>query len=185
QAVQSTLRRLRDEIGRLNQLLHDFRSLSRREHYYFQPTSLAAIAGEILTTEAEHYAGKKIHVEQHFPRDLPWVHVDRDKLKQALWNLCKNSVEAMPQGGTLRLKAYASGNEVALEIEDTGIGIPSGIDIFEPFTTTKSSGSGLGLMVVRQVVSGHGGKLTHTSAPGKGTTFRLTIPQVASERAAV
>jgi PAS domain S-box-containing protein len=185
QAVQATLRRLRDEIGRLNQLLHDFRSLSRREHFYFQPTSLAMIAGEIFATEAENYAAKDIRVELHFPPDLPLVHVDRDKLKQALWNLCKNAVEAMPQGGTLRLKAHRSRNEVILEIEDTGVGIPPDVDIFEPFTTTKSSGSGLGLMVVRQIVSGHGGNLTHTSTPGKGTTFRLTLPQAAPEHAAV
>jgi len=185
QAVQSTLRRLRDEISRLTHLLNEFRSLSRREQYNFQPTSLAMVAGEIFAMEAENYAAGGILVEQDFPADLPLVQADRDKLKQALWNLCKNSVEAMPQGGTLTLNAYSSGADVVLEIGDTGVGIPSGVDIFEPFTTTKSSGSGLGLVVVRQIVAAHGGNLTYTSEPGKGTAFRLTLPQAALQYAAV
>lgn len=184
QAVQSALRRLRDEIRRLSQLLNDFRSLSRREQYNFQPTSFAMIAGEIFATEAENYTANGIRVEQLFPRDLPLVHVDRDKLKQALWNLCKNAVEAMPRGGTLTIRAHGSDAGVVLEIGDTGVGVPPGIDIFEPFTTTKSSGSGLGLVVVRQIVAAHGGNLTYTSEPGKGTTFRLTLPRAALQQAA-
>lgn len=183
QAVQSAFRRLRDEIRRLNQLLNDFRSLSRREQYNFQLTSLAMIAGEIFATEAENYAANGIRVEQVFPRDLPLVPVDRDKLKQALWNLCKNAVEAMPRGGTLTIRARGSDAGVVLEIGDTGVGIPPGIDIFEPFTTTKSSGSGLGLVVVRQIVAAHGGSLTYTCEPGKGTTFRLTLPRAALRQA--
>lgn len=90
----------------------------------------------------------------------------------------------MPQGGTLTIKAYRSDAGVVLEIGDTGIGVAPGIDVFEPFTTTKSSGSGLGPVVVRQIVAAHGGNLTHTSEPGKGTTFRLILPQAALEYAA-
>ena len=180
-AVQSTLRRLRDEIRRLNDLLDDFRSLSRREQYNFQLTALTAIAAEILAMEAENYAGKGVRVEQHLPPDLPLIQADRDRLKQALWNLCKNAVEAMPQGGTLTLHAHSSGADVILEIADTGAGIAPGVDIFEPFTTTKYSGSGLGLVVVRQVVAAHGGNITYSSEPGRGTTFRLVLPQAALE----
>lgn len=178
-AVQSTLRRLTDEIRRLNGLLNDFRSLSRRDRYNFQLTALTAIAAEILAMEAESHAGKGLRVEQHLPPDLPQVQADRDKLKQVLWNLCKNAVEAMRQGGTLTLNAYSSGADVILEIGDTGVGIPHEVDVFEPFTTTKSSGSGLGLMVVRQIVAAHGGNITYKSQPGKGTTFRLALPQAA------
>jgi len=65
---------------------------------------------------------------------------------------------------------------VHLEVSDTGIGIPAGVDIFEPFTTTKSQGTGLGLTVVRQIVSAHKGTLTYHSIPGEGTTFTLMLP---------
>jgi len=180
--IRTTLRRLRDEIRRLNGLLDDFRSLARREQYHFQPTALAVIAAEILAMEVENCAAKGVRVEQLLPPDLPLVQADRNKLKQALWNLCKNAVEAMPQGGTLTLHAHSSGADVILEIADTGVGIPPGVDIFEPFTTNKLSGSGLGLVVVRQVVAAHGGSITYSSEPGKGTKFRLALPQAARQR---
>ncbi|MBI4529691.1 MAG: PAS domain S-box protein [Deltaproteobacteria bacterium] len=176
EAVQSSLRSLREEIRRLSDLLQDLRSLSRREEYHFQPTTVAGVAGEVFSIEKENYTVRGVRVEQEFPGDLPLIRADRNKIKQALWNLSKNAVEAMPQGGTLTIRARRSGTGVVLEIGDTGIGVPPGVDIFEPFTTTKNSGSGLGLVVVRQIVAAHGGNLTYTSEPGKGTTFRLTLP---------
>ena len=174
--VEPTLRTLMDEITRLNQLLLEFRSLSRREHYNFRPTAVAAVAAEVLETEAARYQGLKIRVEQDFPAELPPVHADGEKLKQALLNLCKNAVEAMPQGGTLTLRGRNSGRHVILEVADTGLGIPADVDIFEPFATTKSWGTGLGLVIVRQILTAHGGAVAYTSERGRGTVFRLTLP---------
>ena len=174
--VEPTLRTLMDEITRLNQLLLEFRSLSRREHYNFRPTAVAAVAAEVLETEAARYPGLKIRVEQDFPAELPPVHADSEKLKQALLNLCKNAVEAMPQGGTLTLRGRNSGRDVILEVADTGLGIPADVDIFEPFATTKSWGTGLGLVIVRQILTAHGGSVAYTSERGRGTVFRLTLP---------
>lgn len=176
----SAVKRLKDEITRLSQLLEDFRSISRREKYSFQPTALATVAGEVFAAEMEYYSARRIQVEQDFPPDLSLVVADRDKLKQALLNLCKNAVEAMPQGGTLTVRASNTGEQVVLEIMDTGVGIPAEVDIFELFSTTKASGTGLGLMIVRQIVAAHGGTITYASEPGKGTTFRLTLPIVQS-----
>lgn len=82
----------------------------------------------------------------------------------------------MPQGGTLTVRAYHAGEQVRLEVSDTGVGIPAGVDIFEPFTTTKPQGTGLGLTVVRQIVAAHHGTLTYHSIPGQGTTFTLVLP---------
>ncbi len=185
EAVQLTLRRLTDEIRRLNYLVGEFRALAHRETYNFQPLALPIIVNEILAIEKENYVEKGIRVEQDFPPDLPLIRGDRDKLKQALWNLCKNAVEAMPQGGTLTLTAYGSGSDVVLEIRDTGVGIPHGFNIFEPFTTSKSSGSGLGLVIVRQVIAAHGGSINCVSTPGKGTTFRLTLPRAERQYATI
>ncbi|MBI3062803.1 MAG: PAS domain S-box protein, partial [Deltaproteobacteria bacterium] len=174
--VEPTLRTLMDEITRLNQLLLEFRSLSRREHYNFRPTAVAAVAAEVLEMETARYQGLKIHVEQDFPAELPLVHADSEKLKQALLNLCKNAVEAMPQGGTLTLRGRNSGRHVILEVADTGLGIPAEVDIFEPFATTKSWGTGLGLVIVRQILTAHGGAVAYSSERGRGTVFRLTLP---------
>lgn len=176
ETVKSAVRNLMDEVGRLNHLLHDFSSIYRREKYKFQPTSLGVIVGEVFATQMAEYDARGIRVEQCLPADLSPIVADRNKLKQALLNLAKNAVEAMPQGGTLTLRAYNSDRGVVLEIGDTGIGIPAGVDIFAPFTTTKSSGTGLGLMIIRQTVSAHGGTISYESEPGKGTVFQLTLP---------
>jgi len=176
ESVSTPLRDLAKEISRLNQLLVEFRSLSRREKYSFRPTALAAVVAEILEIEASYYTALGIHVEQAFPKDLPLIMADSEKLKQAVLNLCKNAVEAMPDGGTLTLRGQNFGEQVVLAVMDTGLGIPDGVDIFEPFATTKTWGSGLGLVIVRQIVAAHGGTITYTSERGKGTAFRLTLP---------
>jgi two-component system, sporulation sensor kinase E len=107
---------------------------------------------------------------------LPVVYADPDKIKQALLNLCKNAEEAMAQGGTLSVAAYKSGGKVVTEVSDTGVGIPKDFNLFEPFKTTKVSGTGLGLVITRRIVSQHQGSLTYASEPGKGTRFFVSLP---------
>jgi PAS domain S-box-containing protein len=176
EAINSGVKGLKNELTRLGHLLHDFRSVSRPDQYIFRRFSLAALVEEIYAVEAETLHQQGIRVEQDFPPDLPPVFADHDKLEQALLNLWKNACDAMPGGGTLSFKAGRSGDEVILEIKDTGIGIPKEVDIFEPFVTTKQTGTGLGLMIVRQIVSAHRGTVYYTSEQGKGTTFYLKLP---------
>ena len=172
----SSVKGLKNELTRLGHLLHDFRSVARHDQYVFRRFSLAALIKEIYAVEAETLQQQGIRVEQDFAPDLPPVFADHDKLEQALLNLWKNACEAMPDGGTLSFKASRSGDEVILEIKDTGIGIPKEVDIFEPFVTTKKTGTGLGLMIVRQIVSAHRGTVYYTSEQGKGTNFYLKFP---------
>jgi signal transduction histidine kinase len=120
-------------------------------------------------------------VEQAIPGDLPLIMADANKLKQVVLNLCKNAVEAMPAGGTLTLRGSSSEDNVILEITDTGVGIPSNVDIFTPFTTTKTSGTGLGLMIVRQIISMHKGQLTYSRENGTQTVFRLILPRIQAQ----
>jgi signal transduction histidine kinase len=110
------------------------------------------------------------------PPELPEVWVDAEKIRQVLLNLCSNAIEAMPSGGTLTLKADAEPHNVKLEIIDTGSGIPPGFDVFEPFATTKEKGTGLGLMIVRQILAAHHGSVSYESEVGKGTKFRVVLP---------
>jgi signal transduction histidine kinase len=137
-----------------------------------------------LATEIAHYTAQGVSVEQDLPPDLPLVRADGDKLKQVLVNLCKNAVEAMPQGGELLVRAHHAGGQLTVEVADTGVGIPAGVNIFEPFVTTKSEGTGLGLSIVQQIVAAHGGTLTYTSEPGKGTTFTVALPLAPPEEEA-
>ncbi len=174
--VRSALQIMKKEINHLNGLLNDFRSLYRRANYNLRPTSLATVIREVLTLESPEYTAGGIQVEQYCPDDLPLVMADKEKLKQALLNLCRNAAEAMPDGGKMIVRARRSGDQILLEVEDTGIGIPDGIDILEPFATTKPSGTGLGLVIVRQILAAHKGPMTYASELGKETVFTLTLP---------
>jgi two-component system, LuxR family, sensor kinase FixL len=183
ETVQLSVQVLRNQIARLANLLGEFRSLSRRQQVAFRPTNLRDLVHDVLTTELPHYTERGVAVEQHFASDLPTVQVDQDKFKQVVLNLCKNAVEAMPEGGTLTVQVHNSGAQVQMEIADTGMGISADVNIFEPFITTKKEGTGLGLPIVRQIIDAHGGTLTYRSEPGKGTTFVVTLPLRSREAA--
>jgi PAS domain S-box-containing protein len=175
-AVNSSLEDVFSEINRLQSLLNEFRSLARPKQLKLEPTDLPKIAREVLSTGVAAQNHPNIKVVEEFEPDLPLVRADAEKLKQVLLNLCKNAFEAMPDGGMLVLRMQRTDGRVSLEVEDTGAGIPEGIDIFELFNTTKRHGTGLGLAIVRQIINAHGGTITYTSRPGKGTTFRFMLP---------
>jgi PAS domain S-box-containing protein len=175
--VTATVQRLKNEISRLNQLAGQFRTISRRERYDFQPTGLAGLIDEVIKIQRPHFAQLNIQIEQLIPTDMPTITVDKDKIKQALLNLVKNAAEAMPGGGKISIEAYATEDGVLIEITDTGMGIPLDIDAFEPFMTTKKEGTGIGLVIVRQIITAHGGNISYRSRPGVGTTFRIELAQ--------
>jgi PAS domain S-box-containing protein len=175
--VTATVQRLKNEISRLNQLAGQFRTISRRERYNFQPTELAGLIDDVVKIQTPHFAQLNIQIEHCIPTDLPTVTVDRDKIKQALLNLVKNAAEAMPGGGKINIEASVTEEGVFIDITDTGTGIPLDIDAFEPFLTTKKEGTGIGLVIVRQIVTAHGGKISYRSRPGQGTTFRIEVPR--------
>lgn len=174
--IVTILTRLKSEISRLNSLLQDFRSLSRKESYNFQPASLSWLVTEAIAMELPRYAEQGIEVEFEFAADLPTLSIDVDKMKQVILNLAKNAADAMPSGGKLKLTGSATASGVTLEISDTGIGIGRDTDIFEPFFTTKSFGTGIGLTIVRQIVLAHGGTIAYRSEAGQGTSFFVHLP---------
>lgn len=176
ESIQMSVRALRNQTNRLANLLDEFRSLSRRQRFSFRPTKLPDVIREVISAEFGLYTKRGVAVEQVFATDLPVVTIDQDKFKQIVLNLCKNAMEAMPNGGTLTIRAHHAGEHVHIEIVDTGTGIPDKVNIFEPFMTTKKEGTGLGLPIVRQLVDAHGGTLTYRSELGKGTTFVVTLP---------
>ena len=117
--------------------------------------------------------------------DLPQVNADGGQLQQAVIALATNAIDAMPNGGKLTFRATANSKAVAIEIEDSGVGIPTEdmSKIFEPFFTTKEvgKGTGLGLAVCYGIVTDHGGRLSVRSTVGKGTTFTILLPVSRSE----
>lgn len=175
-ALHESIVEANTEIERLSALLRDFRSFARTQFIDLQPTDLPALIGEVLAPEKVLFwaSGVDVHTEYG---PVPVVMVDRDRIKQALLNLIKNAVEAMPGGGSLTIKAYAAdAGSVAIEIIDTGVGIPGGIDVFEIFRTTKPNGTGLGLSIASQIIAAHKGALTYGTEVGRGTTFKVSLP---------
>ncbi len=167
---------LKREIKRLIHLLQELRGSGVLVASELQPVSLPTEIGELLALESAYYTKRGVRVDRHLPLELPRIVGDRDRLRQVVLNLCKNAVEAMPNGGTLTLRTYASEEWVCLDIADTGMGIPKGMRVFEPAVTNKPHSNGLGLSIVREIVKQHKGKVSHTTQPGKGTTFHLKFP---------
>ena len=178
--VTDDVMRIKKEIGRLNQLVQEFRTLSRQQGYHFRPTNITPLVNEMLDLQQPLYKSRAIVVIRRIANDLPAVPVDEDRIKQALLNLIKNAGEAMPNGGTLTVAVTASEDAVTIDIKDTGIGIAAGSDVFQPFFTTKKEGTGLGLIIVRQIIVAHRGTISYESEPGAGTTFHISLPRAQS-----
>jgi signal transduction histidine kinase len=106
------------------------------------------------------------------------VNIDQELFKQALLNLMLNAEQAMADGGELILQARRDGDEVVLEVIDTGAGIPPEElpRLFKPFHTTKPGGTGLGLATTRKIIEAHGGTISVQSEVGKGTKFTVRVP---------
>ena len=174
--ARNTLQHVKSGIQRLGSLLNELRTFAQAQRLHLQPTQLASVIKELLAIEEPRFAASHIRVETNLPPDLPPIMLDASKFRQALVNLCRNAVDAMPRGGSLTLRGYFTHSKVHLEIIDTGVGIPPGLDVFAMFTTTKPTGTGVGLPIVREIISSHGGTIRYTSNPDTGTTFRLTLP---------
>jgi PAS domain S-box-containing protein len=177
--LASTIRDLRSEIDRLQLLLTDFQNISRPQKTTFQRVALPEVMREALQAVGPERLKQKIDVVKTCAPDLPLVEGNPDRLEQALINLIKNACEAMPDGGTLTLRAYADSNnrdKVCIDVTDTGEGIPQGLNVFEHFKSTKPEGTGLGLVIVRQIILAHDGSISYSSQPGQGTTFKVSLP---------
>ncbi len=124
---------------------------------------------------------ERISIKKHLEENLPQIHADPTQVRRLVENLVKNAIEAMPKGGTLSVRTFRLADRIGpfirLEISDTGQGIPEEMKqkIFDPYFTTKPTGSGLGLALVHRIVKDHGGKIDFETSPS-GTTFRIDLP---------
>lgn len=174
--IEAALRVILSELQRLRNLLEEFRSLSKHQKLTFEPVEVVELLDHVLETQAPNLEGKDIAVVRDLALESFRMEADGDKLTQVLLNLLKNAAEAMPEGGTLTVRGRVEADGLRLDIADTGVGIPEDVDILEPFTTTKETGTGLGLPVVVQIVTAHGGSVSWDSPTDGGTTFSLKLP---------
>jgi signal transduction histidine kinase len=173
------LRLVRDEISRLEHLLQDFLQFARPRELVLKPLDLGpvltAIVG-LLTSEAER---RGLRIEQRIPTDLPPVLAEDEQLRQVLMNLTLNALEATPAGGRISLSARTADTEVVVSVEDNGPGIEASLRqrIFEPFFSTKATGSGLGLPIVHAIITQHGGAVGIDRSAMGGARFWFTLPR--------
>jgi signal transduction histidine kinase len=121
---------------------------------------------------------KRIKYEAILDPDLPAVPGNPDQLKQVILNLVVNSIEAVPEGGTVTIQTRAGENEIMFSVRDSGPGIDPELmpDIFQPFVTNKSTGTGLGLTIVHEIIQRHHGRVEVANNPESGAIFTIWLP---------
>lgn len=170
----------RSEISRLDSIVTQFLSAVRPSRPQLHPENLNGLVEEAVRFFAPEIEDRDIVVEQELRSDLPLLDLDRDQMKQALYNVIKNSFEAMKRRGILRIRTDMDATHALVTFTDTGGGMSaeSLSRVFEPYHTTKTSGSGLGLLIVRRIVREHGGELAIESSEGKGVTLTIRLPHL-------
>jgi len=166
------------EVQRLNLLVEDFLLFARPIQKPEVSVDISQVIDKTveLFSSATHRNGLQLVVNTE--KEL-YVQVDPYRLKQVIWNLLLNAIQAMPNGGKIVVEAHLEEGDVVIKVLDEGCGINEGVipRIFEPFFTTKGGGTGLGLAIVKRVVEGHDGRINVISSEDKGTAFIITLPK--------
>ena len=167
------------EVNRLDYIVTQFLQAIRPSRPKLKKSSLNDTVEETIELLRPEFDNRGQAIKLEFAKALPLAVFDAAQIKQSLINLIKNSMHAMSTGGELTIKTGEAGGGVWVSLTDTGGGIPKEQikRIFEPYYTTKEKGSGLGLMIVQRIVRDHDGRLELMSHGGKGTTFRIWLPQ--------
>jgi two-component system, sporulation sensor kinase E len=168
----------RSEVNRLDSIVTQFLKAIRPSRPQLRPENVNTIVEEAVRFFTPELQDREIVVEQELRSDLPLLQLDRDQMKQAFYNVIKNSVEAMYRHGALRIRTDLADTHVIVRFVDTGGGMSAEnlSRVFEPYFTTKPSGSGLGLLIVRRIVREHGGELSIESSEGKGLSVTIRLP---------
>jgi two-component system sensor histidine kinase HydH len=176
--VAQRVDRLRHEVRRLHAILESFLRFARVQDLKLEPTDLNAVIDDLRDFFEPHAGTKGIVIRTRFAPDLPAINLDRDLFKQAILNLVLNAEHAMPSGGELILTTRHEEPWIVFDVIDTGQGMPEPVctRIFDPFFSTRSGGSGLGLPTTRKIIEAHGGAIRVQSEPGKGSQFTVLLP---------
>lgn len=186
-AGADSVRTLRQETARLRRTLRELVDFARRRRDEATLVSVDAVVQDALRLIRYHRGMRRIEVEVASSPDVPPVHIVEDHLMQVIVNLLINALDAMPDGGTLRLDVRSVSGTVALRVRDSGTGMSHAVfaRCFEPLYTTKAEGkgTGLGLSICRDVITAAGGNIEIHSSAGQGTTAVITLPAAASRPA--
>ena len=175
---QVLLGEMRSQVLRIRQVLQEYLRFARMPKSERAVVSLKGFLEEKLNFVQPLLDQKHVDLRRTLDPNLPPVHADADQLWEALLNLIRNAVDAMPDGGNLTVSARRNGADALVSISDSGHGMTDeeAENLFVPFFTTKSDGTGLGLAYAQQVINEHGGKIDCATVRGKGSTFSIQLP---------
>jgi two-component system sensor histidine kinase HydH len=179
---RSTATTLIQEVERLDRVIGQLLEFARPSRLKIQSVRMADLVRHSLKLIEADVRAKHIKVQSDVPDDLPLIPMDGDRINQVLLNCYLNAIQAMEEGGTLRVQIGRNDTQgyTKISVSDNGRGIDSeDLDrIFDPYFTTKSDGTGLGLAIVHKIVEAHGGEVDVESLANRGTIITLTIPDV-------
>lgn len=173
-----------DGIADIDRLVNDLLDFTRPQPQPKEVIDLNQLTEKALMALAQEIELGGIEVKKKLKRGGIKMEGDSLKLRQAIVNLLLNGVQAMPQGGRLGIRTFQRGEKAVISVSDTGCGIPSQIrgKIFKPFFSRREGGTGLGLALVKKIVTAHRGEVALRSKPGRGTTISLLFPLWGEQR---
>jgi two-component system, sporulation sensor kinase E len=176
--LKDVLEIARGEIERLDSIVQQFLGAIRPAQLELGLENLNKLVRDTIDFLHSEITDREIRIEENLRIDLPLAEVDKTQIKQAFFNVIKNAVQAMRPGGILKIESSQENQFIRITFRDTGGGIsPSHMSkIFDPYFTTKKSGSGLGLLIVRRIVREHGGEIDLVSHDGEGLEFTIRLP---------
>ena len=166
------------EVSRLDQIIENFLNAIKPTPPDLTEVNLLQLLDEILALQSKELENLDIKVEVELHPDLPIVLADKNQIKQAFFNLIKNAMEAMDQGGLLVISTTLADQFLFMKFADNGVGIDqeAAAQVFDPYYSTKLDGHGLGMMIVQRIMRNHGGHVGIDSVKGKGTVVTLQMP---------
>ena len=167
-----------EDLDYMMELLQEFSLYNNSNDLRPETFSFRNFMERLVLSFAASCTASDVEFTSRLQENLPVITGDPVKLRQAILNLLKNARESIHGPGSVRLDVWSKCDELHIRIEDTGCGITKGQmeEIFTPFVTTKSSGTGLGLPVVQNIIHAHHGTVSVTSIPNHGTTFEVLLP---------
>jgi len=170
-----------DEIYRLDEVIRDFLGLTNPSDVASYPTEVNGLVRKVADLIGYEAHTARVTLALELAGDLPRIPAVPVRLTQAFLNLSLNAIQAMPDGGTLTIRSRREEGGVAIEFEDTGVGIPGGIrdKIFNFHFTTRENGTGLGLSITRLILEAQGGAVDFKSEAGRGSVFTVHLPSAA------
>ncbi|MBI2876079.1 MAG: hypothetical protein HYY20_04290, partial [Candidatus Tectomicrobia bacterium] len=178
QRIAHLLQVVEEEIDRVNEIIKEYLSLAKVSALRLKRLEINEWLSATLEELRLGLPMEKVEIVTDYGRQMPPVQLDENQFRRALLNLFKNSLEAMPQGGQLKVITRVEADHLKIQVQDNGIGMPLAEQgqVFAPFFSLKEHGTGLGLYLVREILLAHGGRVELTSQEGKGTVVTLLLP---------